>query len=86
MLRNLSPADAGSDPLDPLQRWIDTGGGAGSLGGYSIDGHVDLNGDGLSDLLMSDPAPVMGSDINNLNPTGRSGCCSLCPTPATRLR
>ncbi|MFM7550458.1 MAG: integrin alpha, partial [Cyanobacteriota bacterium] len=73
ILTNLSPAGASSEPLDPLQSWIQTGGGAGSLAGYSIDGNVDLNGDGLSDLLISEPAAVLAGDIDKDDPTGRGG-------------
>ena len=72
ILTNLSPAEASSGPLDPLQSWIQTGGGAGSLAGYSIDGNVDLNGDGLSDLLISDPAAIAAGSIGKDDPTGRA--------------
>jgi len=71
VLNNLSPGEATEAPLDPLQNWIQTGDGAWSVGGYSIDGNVDLNGDGFSDLLISEPTAIQVGVVNKDDPTGR---------------
>jgi hypothetical protein len=71
-ITNLTASQAGSSLLDPLQSWIDVDQTPGSLAGYSIDGNVELNGDGLSDLLISAPTGIALDNITASDPTGRS--------------
>ena len=63
-----------------------------SLAGYSLDGNIDVNGDGFTDILLSDPSdPAMGIDnqyvlfggdyLNIASQVGTAGNDTLIGTP-----
>ncbi|MCX5945830.1 MAG: hypothetical protein NTZ53_11145 [Cyanobacteria bacterium] len=65
-----------------------------SLAGYSLDGNIDVNGDGFTDILLSDPSdPAMGLDnqyvlfggdyLNIASQVGTPGNDTLIGTPQT---
>ncbi|MFM7086669.1 MAG: hypothetical protein ACKOXO_06740 [Cyanobium sp.] len=53
---DISPDSA----LSLLQTWFNADGAAGALAGASIDGNLDINGDGFADVLLSNPPTRKG--------------------------